>query len=341
VRNDHSGVETRTDSQKPFQPSALPLAGLFFGTTQHGCRSGQRLRIRSELTKRRGINPPQPCWIPQPQPTASGISSLPLLTGRGLLGSSDLHVVTVSDATTAAIYDTLAASGEAVLRLDQSQSIQDLVQKLGTRPPGGALNSLHVYSHGQEGVFWIGGDRVDADLVTGRRDTFKELGSHLHEQGDLLIYGCDVGAGAAGTRLVSTLAEATEADVAASSDLTGSNGGDWDLETSLGVVALPDRDATSRLAAIAGHLSISPGSPVTSASYIDGNGDQVTIELSGPGSFRLWPAGGRTDGADATMLELIGHRRNKQPVGLCDPTAVEHQHRLNRRRSRRAIQPHV
>jgi len=317
------------------------LAGLFFGTTQHGCRSGQRLRIRSELTKRRGINPPQPCWIPQPQPTASGISSLPLLTGRGLLGSSDLHVVTVSDATTAAIYDTLAASGEAVLRLDQSQSIQDLVQKLGTRPPGGALNSLHVYSHGQEGVFWIGGDRVDADLVTGRRDTFKELGSHLHEQGDLLIYGCDVGAGAAGTRLVSTLAKATEADVAASSDLTGSNGGDWDLETSLGVVALPDRDATSRLAAIAGHLSISPGSPVTSASYIDGNGDQVTIELSGPGSFRLWPAGGRTDGADATMLELIGHRRNKQPVGLCDPTAVEHQHRLNRRRSRRAIQPHV
>lgn len=251
--------------------------------------------------------------------TASGISSLPLLTGRGLLGSSDLHVVTVSDATTAAIYDTLAASGEAVLRLDQSQSIQDLVQKLGTRPPGGALNSLHVYSHGQEGVFWIGGDRVDADLVTGRRDTFKELGSHLHEQGDLLIYGCDVGAGAAGTRLVSTLAEATEADVAASSDLTGSNGGDWDLETSLGVVALPDRDVTSRLAAIAGHLSISPGSPVTSASYIDGNGDQVTIELSGPGSFRLWLAGGRTDGADATMLELMGTDGTSSLSGYVTP----------------------
>lgn len=55
---------------------------------------------------------------------------------------------------------------------------------------------------------------------------------------DLLIYGCDVGAGVAGQDLLSAISQLTGADLAASDDLTGAGllGGDWDLEIQTGII---------------------------------------------------------------------------------------------------------
>jgi hypothetical protein len=63
-------------------------------------------------------------------------------------------------------------------------------------------------------------------------------GTALGRDADILIYGCDVGAGATGHDFVTSLASLTGADVAASDDLTGSSdlGGDWVLETRAGLV---------------------------------------------------------------------------------------------------------
>src|SRR5690606_10192345 len=56
------------------------------------------------------------------------------------------------------------------------------------------------------------------------------------ESGDILIYGCNVGAD--GDLLIAQLAEITGADVAASTTLTGSlaKGGDWVLESIIGAI---------------------------------------------------------------------------------------------------------
>ena len=61
------------------------------------------------------------------------------------------------------------------------------------------------------------------------------LGGALTDQGDLLLYGCDV-AGGNGAAFVAALATATEADVAASTDRTGSfaAGRNWVLEAGIG-----------------------------------------------------------------------------------------------------------
>lgn len=66
-----------------------------------------------------------------------------------------------------------------------------------------------------------------------------EIGSYLGEGGDIRLYGCDIGAGAAGQTLVDELARLTGADIAASDDLTGAAAldGDWDLEVTTGDVA--------------------------------------------------------------------------------------------------------
>jgi hypothetical protein len=66
----------------------------------------------------------------------------------------------------------------------------------------------------------------------------KAWGAALSADADILLYGCNVGADAAGKAFVNLLAQATGADVAASDDLTGNAalGGDWDLEVKTGAI---------------------------------------------------------------------------------------------------------
>ncbi|WP_445243932.1 DUF4347 domain-containing protein, partial [Microcoleus sp. S13_B4] len=60
----------------------------------------------------------------------------------------------------------------------------------------------------------------------------------MTENGDILLYGCDVAATETGNNFVKRLSELTGADVAASNDLTGNavKGGDWDLEIVTGQI---------------------------------------------------------------------------------------------------------
>ncbi|MDD5579882.1 MAG: DUF4347 domain-containing protein [Methylobacter sp.] len=47
------------------------------------------------------------------------------------------------------------------------------------------------------------------------------IGSTLNQNADILLYGCDVGSSSDGEAFISALAQMTQADIAASNDLTG------------------------------------------------------------------------------------------------------------------------
>ncbi len=92
--------------------------------------------------------------------------------------------------------------------------------------------SLHVVAHGNDGSLQLGTAVLDqsslpayAAQITGWQDA-------LTADADLLFYGCDLAATAAGRDFVDQLGALAQADVAASDDVTGhvSLGGDWDFE---------------------------------------------------------------------------------------------------------------
>jgi Ca2+-binding RTX toxin-like protein len=60
----------------------------------------------------------------------------------------------------------------------------------------------------------------------------------LSAQGDIHLYGCDVAQGAKGEQFVQAIAQLSQADVAASKDLTGASaaGGNWTLEYAVGQI---------------------------------------------------------------------------------------------------------
>ena len=96
-------------------------------------------------------------------------------------------------------------------------------------------DAIRIFSHGNAGYLYLNGEVIDSDYVAENRDAFAAIGEHITENGDLLLYSCNLAENDAGKALVYQLADITGADVAASVDSTGI-GGDWDLEYTVGPI---------------------------------------------------------------------------------------------------------
>ena len=98
------------------------------------------------------------------------------------------------------------------------------------------LDAVHLVSHGSDGRLQIGSSQLTQDTVRRYAYVIQSWGEALKADADLLLYGCDLAGSGKGQALINDLATLTGADVAASTDLTGSNllGGDWDLEYTVG-----------------------------------------------------------------------------------------------------------
>ncbi|WRH67327.1 MAG: DUF4347 domain-containing protein [Planktothrix sp. GU0601_MAG3] len=100
------------------------------------------------------------------------------------------------------------------------------------------ISAVQILSHGSEGSLKLGTDVLNGTDIENFNTQLQQWGNALTENGDILLYGCDVAAGETGKNFVKRLSEITEADVAASNDLTGNQalGGDWDLEIATGKI---------------------------------------------------------------------------------------------------------
>ncbi len=153
--------------------------------------------------------------------------------GRGGLGRSVLFIdAGVTDR------ELLAASSGAVTYLLDSgrDAVGQITEVLaGWRD----LESVQIVSHGRSGGIELGGNWVDLQTLPSYVDSLKSWGRALSEDGDILLYGCNVAQGSEGKGFVDLLAELTGADVGASEDLTGNSalGGDWNLEYGTGNIS--------------------------------------------------------------------------------------------------------
>ena len=100
------------------------------------------------------------------------------------------------------------------------------------------LDAVHIISHGDDGRLALGNSVLDYDALIDNARDIEYWGDAFGEEGDLLVYGCNLAATDQGQDLVDALSRLTETDVAASEDLTGADslGGDWDLEYRVGQV---------------------------------------------------------------------------------------------------------
>ncbi len=83
------------------------------------------------------------------------------------------------------------------------------------------LSAIRIISHGNAGYFVLNGKRIDGDFLRDHGDRVAPWGRALTDNGDILIYACNLAATDEGKAFVERFAGLTDADVAASTDLMG------------------------------------------------------------------------------------------------------------------------
>ncbi len=123
-----------------------------------------------------------------------------------------------------------------VMLIDGSEN--GLEQMVAALQGQSGIDAIHLFSHGDVGELKLGTLTLNGETLAANAELLSTLGASLSEAGDLMLYGCYVGADSEGQSFIDSVAELTQADVAASEDLTGAEslGGDWELEAESGSV---------------------------------------------------------------------------------------------------------
>ena len=100
------------------------------------------------------------------------------------------------------------------------------------------VETIHIVSHAGRGAARLGNTVLDKQSLSRRAGSVAGWRESLSGDGEILFYGCRLGGSRAGRQLTRRIARLTGAEVAVSTDLTGSAefGGDWDLEFRTGTI---------------------------------------------------------------------------------------------------------
>lgn len=145
-----------------------------------------------------------------------------------------------------ALLQGVAHGTEVILLSTDKDGVQQIADALAGRS---GIDAIHIVSHGDSGVLLLGNGPLFEGNLAQYSAQLSGIGKALSPDGDILLYGCEVGAGREGQAFVSRLAGLTGADIAASDDNTGSTakGGDWDLEIATGQITTSNALNLSRL----------------------------------------------------------------------------------------------
>ncbi|MEG1959556.1 MAG: DUF4347 domain-containing protein [Pseudomonas sp.] len=133
------------------------------------------------------------------------------------------------------LLEGLPANAEVVLLDPSKDGLQQMADYLKGREN---LDAIHLLSHGADGTVQLGNVWLASNNLAEHRAALESIGASLKADGDLMLYGCDVGEGKKGQAFIDQLASVTGADVAASVDDTGAAalGGNWTLERRSGAI---------------------------------------------------------------------------------------------------------
>ncbi|MBE6372122.1 MAG: DUF4347 domain-containing protein, partial [Lentisphaerae bacterium] len=143
------------------------------------------------------------------------------------------HELVILNSTTADIDNVLEQLGDSrdVLIIDSNadafEQISDYLDNSDT-----SYDAVHILTHGSDSGIVLG-----SEFISDAND-FSIFSDHIAADGDLMLYGCNMASSESGQAFLQGIADASGADVAASTDTTGSAefNGNWNLEYSIGEI---------------------------------------------------------------------------------------------------------
>ncbi|MEG4583204.1 DUF4347 domain-containing protein, partial [Microcoleus sp. MON1_C5] len=97
-------------------------------------------------------------------------------------------------------YESITAGvlpGQQVVILDRTKNgIEQITSEMEKyASTQGAINSVHIISHGSSGSLQLGNTALGSDNIEQYKSQLEEWQSSLAPQADIMLYGCDVAGG--------------------------------------------------------------------------------------------------------------------------------------------------
>lgn len=194
------------------------------------------------------------------------------------------------------------------------------------------IDAIHILSHGNVGEITVGNDVLNQNTLNSFDAVLQTMKNSLSENGDILLYGCNVASDGSGQEFINSIVSITQADVAASNDVTGNSNvnGDWDLEVSSGNIetqALVIEDYNYSLANSVPYILGKDSASLNEDGTITINGfevsdantsDTLTVKIvSQHGTLNLTTTTGVTvSGTDTNTLEIRGSNQSQLNTAL-------------------------
>nr|WP_320051340.1 DUF4347 domain-containing protein [uncultured Desulfuromonas sp.] len=177
--------------------------------------------------------------------------------------------------------------GTEIVILNETTPVLDqIAQRLDGES---SVEALHILSHGSSGSLDFSAGSLTLDSLTDSTNStaLTTIRDSLSSDADILLYGCDVASGEEGESFLAALAQATGADIAASTDLTGSAllGGDWDLEVATGSIETTSPISAQQLNDYSGTLALPGAHDGTVSGQVFLGGNYIELGISAVGSF--------------------------------------------------------
>ncbi|MEB6646841.1 Ig-like domain-containing protein [Enterobacter kobei] len=147
--------------------------------------------------------------------------------------ASEVYVIDQHISGWQSLVDQVPQGSQVVIIDENSSGLSQLADALKGETN---ISAIHILSHGASDTITLGTDVLTADNLSAWSSQLSAIGASLSDIGEILLYGCDVSA--QDNAFITRFAEVTQADVAASSDMTGSAAlsGDWVLENHTGSI---------------------------------------------------------------------------------------------------------
>ena len=214
-----------------------------------------------------------------------------LLAALGARESQEVVFVDGRVDEPSALLEGLESEVETLFLDSNRDGVQQIAEHLAGRSD---ISAIHIVAHGEVGRLQLGSESLTLDSMdAGHSLALQQIGSALGENADILVYGCDFSGGELGLAAAARLARITGADVASSSDTTGTAalGGDADLETHVGKIETAPILSPDVLARWGGRLEVSAGDDEETV------GEDELLVQAAPGVLGN-DFGGLTPGAD-------------------------------------------
>jgi VCBS repeat-containing protein len=231
------------------------------------------------------------------------------------------------------VQDEFGTAASVIQFSSQESSLADLTALLSQYDE---VDEVHVFTHGSDGSLVLGQEHFDTSALLRESELVAALRATLSDDGRVMLYGCNVAATENGQQFISLFAQLTDAEVYASTDITGAGdlGGDWALEFSTNGQpgletfteltwqgTLPEIDAGSTIYEKRTHVS---GSGAAQAVAMHSDGSFVGVysskaDGSGWGIFaQRYAADGTPVGPEMQVSETTALNQHWASIGMAD-----------------------